>query len=203
MPITQIVPLFAKNLVTGKLNIDHDIIVADLFEKFSTPEFYSDGDKFYKSKPYLHEDPVYKDLYNAIIEFVNSVTNEIFCYENTQPEITLMWATGTLTGSNIHRHYHPNSFFSGTYYPQQIDYSPIRFYTPYRPTLLPRKYETNMYNAYCIPFQPKQGDIVLFPSDLEHDTHENLEDEMRLSIAFNVFLKGEFGDERLLSKLSI
>jgi uncharacterized protein (TIGR02466 family) len=203
MTIKQIIPLFAKHLISGKLDVDHKNIELDLNEKFSTLEYYSEGDKFYKSSPYLHREDAYKELSNSIIHFVNTITNDVFCYESLQPEITLMWATGTTKGSNIHRHYHPNSFFSGVYYPQKIDYAPIRFYTPYRPALLPTKYANNMYNAYCIPYHPTQGDIIIFPSDLEHDTHENLEDDIRLSVAFNIFFKGEYGNEGQLSKLSL
>ena len=202
MPITEIIPLFPKLLVTGKLSLDNNVLIADLKKKFSQDNLQSEN-KFSKTEPYLHNESVYRELVQQIIKFVNDVTNNIFEYENTVPEITLMWGTCSEKGENVHRHYHPNSFFSGVYYPQDIEYSPIRFYTPYHQMLLPRKRASNIHNAHCIPIQPSQGDVFLFPSELEHDTLENFLEEKRFSIAFNIFFKGDYGDDSVLTTLKI
>jgi uncharacterized protein (TIGR02466 family) len=202
MSITEIIPLFPKLLITGKLSLDNDALITDLKKKFSQGDLKGEN-TFSKTDPYLHNESVYQELVQQIIKFVNDVTNDIFEYENAIPEITLMWGTCSEKDRNVHRHYHPNSFFSGVYYPQDIEYAPIRFYTPYLQMLLPRKRANNIHNAHCIPIQPKQGDIFLFPSELEHDTIENFLEENRLSIAFNIFFKGSYGDDSVLTTLKI
>jgi len=114
-----------------------------------------------------------------------------------------MWDIGLPQYRGIHKHCHPNSVFSGVYYPQDVEYSSLRLYTPHRKILLPKKTQSNIFNCYCVPVKPRQGDIILFPSELEYDTEENSHNEMRISIAFNVFFKGEFGSESMLSYLKI
>ena len=204
MPITNVVPLFPKVLTQGKLVVNNDMLTKDILSKFEDNKKSNKNEtSFFSTDPYLHNELIYKELSDAILNFVNLTTSEIFQYDEITPEISLMWATVSKKNQNIHRHYHPNSLFSGTYYPQHINYAPIRFYTPYRNMLLPRKKETNMFNTHAASFVPTQGDIFLFPSELEHDTDRNNECENRISIAFNIFIRGKFGDDSILSSLTI
>ena len=204
MEILNVMPLFPKTTIVGKLgDIDNDILLTDINTKFEDKRYYKEYDKFYSSDPDLHTEMCYKNLSETIISFVNKVSSEVFYYVNLNPKITLMWATGTLPGTTIHRHYHPNSFFSGVYYPQDITYSSIRFKNPHNPTLFPRFSCHNLYNSTSIEYQPQQGDVILFPSELEHDTLPNCSDEMRISIAFNIFFTGEYGDYQNLSHLKL
>ena len=203
MPITDITPLFPKLLIQGKLVVNNDIIISDVKDRFVKENRNKNSDAFFTSSPHLHKELIYDQLSDAILKFVNLSATEIFCYDEILPEISLMWATVSGPGESVHKHYHPNSLFSGVYYPQNIEYSSIRFYTPYKTMLLPRKKESNIFNSHSISFKPTQGDIFLFPSDLEHDTEENTDNENRISIAFNVFFRGKFGDDSILSSLTI
>lgn len=42
----------------------------------------------------------------------------------------------------------------------------------------------------AVPVQPAEGMLVIFPSWLEHSVEENKSDDLRISLAFNVFLEG-------------
>jgi len=204
MHIVNVMPLFPKTTIVGKLtDVDTDFIINNLKETFKDDKYFSKYDLFYSTDPYLHKEEKYLPLTKQILNFVNLVCKDIFRYSNLTPRITLMWATGTTTGSTIHRHHHPNSFFSGVYYPQDIEYSALRFSNPQKPVLFPRFDEHNLYNSTSMSYCPQQGDIVLFPSDLEHDVLPNTSPQMRLSIAFNIFFSGEFGDEKSLSFLEL
>lgn len=197
-------PLFPKTVVVGKLDtVDNNVIIDDLKEKFKDDKYFNNYDLFYSTDPYLHEDGKYKELCDTILNFIGLICKDVFTYSNLIPKITLMWATGTNTGSTIHRHHHPNSFFSGVYYPQNIEYSSIRFCNPYKPILFPKFDDHNLYNSTSMSYSPEQGDILIFPSDLEHDVLPNTSPCMRLSIAFNIFFYGEYGDTKNLSYLKL
>ena len=51
------------------------------------------------------------------------------------------------------------------------------------------KYNSNLYMSYY--FTPKEGRILIFPSDLEHEVKENKSDEDRISYSFNITLVHE------------
>lgn len=203
MPITNIVPLFPKHLFIAKIDIDNQKIVKDLESKFLDQKFYNSQDRFYNTESNLHECEIYTELCEEVLKLVKTINTDIFCYVECTPVISQMWATGCNKNSSIHKHYHPNSFFSGVYYPQAINYSPLRFYTPYKNQIVPKKATSNPHNAFIMPFYPEQGNLVLFPSDLEHDTESNTTDQIRLSVAFNIFLKGNLGENILHTGLSI
>jgi Rps23 Pro-64 3,4-dihydroxylase Tpa1-like proline 4-hydroxylase len=48
---------------------------------------------------------------------------------------------------------------------------------------------------------PEEGDIVLFPSTLTHEVENVIADDTRVSLAFNSFIKGTFGDKGSLTEL--
>ena len=49
------------------------------------------------------------------------------------------------------------------------------------------KYQTSFYNTYH--FSPTEGQMLIFPSDLEHEVKTNESEEDRISYSFNVDLK--------------
>jgi len=205
MPITEVIPLFPSTLVVGDISdVDNDKIVNYLLDSFKDYKSEVVDNTFYKSDAYLHKEEVFKPLVEQIYKFVKLTMDDVFEYKDLSPQITLMWATGMGTGDTIHRHYHPNSLYSGVYYPQnRIDYSPLRFYTPKRPMLMPSVKRDNMYNSFCMNITPKQNMIVLFPSYLEHDTVPCEQNDLRLSVAFNIMFTGTYGEEETLTKLTL
>lgn len=205
MPITDVIPLFPRTIVTGKSGeIDNDKIVNHLLIKFKDEKYYSQSNNFYTSESNLHEQELFKPLANSMLKFVKTSMVEVFKYEELDPYITLMWAVGIPKNCNIHKHYHPNSLYSGVYYPQQVDdYANINFYTDRKNMFLPRKTQNNNLNAWSFSITPEQGSMILFPSDLEHDTDRSDQDELRLSIAFNFLFHGKFGDVQSLTNLEL
>ena len=49
----------------------------------------------------------------------------------------------------------------------------------------------------------KTGDIVLFPSSLTHMVETKEGDNTRVSLAFNVFIKGTIGNNKQLTELKL
>jgi ectoine hydroxylase-related dioxygenase (phytanoyl-CoA dioxygenase family) len=71
---------------------------------------------------------------------------------------------------------------------------------PYPKTIDLDVVDYNIYNCQSWSITPKNNDIILFPSMLEHSSEPNRTDIPRYCIAFNVFVRGTFG---ILHKLDI
>ena len=50
-------------------------------------------------------------------------------------------------------------------------------------------------NAETYVVDLKEGTIVIFPSHLEHSVEKNWSPERRYSLAFNFYVRGDFGKE--------
>jgi hypothetical protein len=50
-------------------------------------------------------------------------------------------------------------------------------------------------------FNVKTGGIVMFPSSLTHHVESVVADNVRVSLAFNSFIKGTFGNSQALTEL--
>ena len=59
----------------------------------------------------------------------------------------------------------------------------------------------NIFNSTSWWFTVKTGDIVLFPSSLTHMVETKDGDNVRTSLAFNVFVEGKIGDNKGLTEL--
>jgi len=138
-------------------------------------------------------------------ESVQEYVKEIYApkYEVT-PYITQSWANFTQKGQWHHRHEHPNSFMSGVFYVQAVkDTDKIFFYkNGYQQIKLPTD-NFNLYNSESWWLGVQTGQLILFPSHLTHMVQTVTTDETRISISFNVFLKGYIGDDLQLTGLHL
>ena len=106
-------------------------------------------------------------------------------------KITNMWAIINKGGAANLRHHHGNSTLSAAYYvraPQES--GDIVFYDP-RPAPVyshPKSLEPNYLNAMVNSISPVEGSLVLFPSYLDHSVNENISNEERIVISFNISL---------------
>ncbi len=104
-------------------------------------------------------------------------------------KINNMWAIINTGGSANLRHQHGNSTISGAYYVRAPkDSGDIVFYDP-RPAPIyshPNVESPNLLNAQVNSITPKEGALVLFPSYLDHSVNENLSNEERIVISFNI-----------------
>ena len=109
--------------------------------------------------------------------------------EKQTAKINNMWAIINTGGSANLRHQHGNSTISGAYYVRAPKNSgDIVFYDP-RPAPVyshPNVITPNLLNAQVNSISPKEGALVLFPSYLDHSVNENLSNEERIVISFNI-----------------
>lgn len=119
-------------------------------------------------------------------------------------KITQSWVNYTEQGRHHHRHTHPNSFLSGVFYIQaNSDRDKIHFFknTYQQIKFIPQ--EWNLWNSDSWWFEVEAGDLILFPSSLEHMVQTVTHPETRISLSFNTFPVGYVGDQTELTGLEI
>lgn len=121
--------------------------------------------------------------------------------ESAQFYITQSWASYTNPGEKHQPHFHKNSLFSGVFYFQGEE-GPIQFQTGERRFSLSFQYESMVpQNSETWLISPQVGKLVLFPSSLRHEVLINKSSIQRISLSFNTFASGEFGETHRSDKL--
>ena len=153
---------------------------------------------------YLLNEPPFKKLKKDLDVMVKDYFNKVVAGKHIVPYITQSWTNYTKQNQFHHRHSHANSFVSGVLY---IDVDPevdrIYFYNKSQPTIKVEVSEYNLYNSPSWWFPISTGRVVLFPSDTVHEVKIKEKDNERISLAFNVFIKGKLGNARELTELKI
>jgi uncharacterized protein (TIGR02466 family) len=140
-----------------------------------------------------------EELYLRIQDYFSKVLSTT---ENVIPYITQSWLNYTETNQYHHKHAHPNSLVSGVFYINcHEEYDKIKFFNDNYKTIKPEVKEWNMWNSESWWFPVKTGDIILFPSSLIHMVETKQGDNTRISLAFNVFIKGTVGNNKNLTEL--
>jgi len=121
----------------------------------------------------------------------------------TEFYITQSWVNYNPPQSGHHGHKHPNSIISGVFYIEGKDIS-INFGRTLDLLHLGLKYKNyNNYNSTSFEVGVKKNRLVLFPSTLNHSVKTNVSSITRVSLSFNTFVKGEFGQLNNLDYLKL
>ena len=109
--------------------------------------------------------------------------------------ITGMWSNILRKGEYFKPHTHSNNILSGVFYTKSDMAAAIQFTDP-RPQVgvfYPDVKEWTKSNSSLWYFPSTQNRMILFPSWLQHHVPVNESNNDRISIAFNVMLKGTIG----------
>ena len=137
---------------------------------------------------------------NEVVFFINSISYKIkktmedmgWDLIKNKVEITNMWSIINNRGSSNSTHIHSNCYLSAAYYVKAPkNCGDIVFHDPREGKLIrkPKMSHSNNLNAEEVNIQPQAGMLVLFPSYLYHSVRENLSDNERTVISFNIDLK--------------
>jgi uncharacterized protein (TIGR02466 family) len=122
----------------------------------------------------------------------------------TTPYITQSWLNYTETNQYHHKHAHPNSLVSGVFYINCDEkFDKIKFFKEDYKTIKQEIKDWNLWNSESWWFPVKTGDIILFPSSLTHMVETKEGTNTRISLAFNVFIKGTVGNNKNLTELHL
>ena len=111
-------------------------------------------------------------------------------------EITGMWGNILKPGETHPPHTHSNNFLSGVFYLESDAETGIIFSDP-RPAadvLVPRKKTKTNENSNLLSYISKQNRLIIFPSWLVHWVPINKSKRDRISISFNIQIKGQVGE---------
>jgi len=147
------------------------------------------------SDDFIIEDNV--PIQNFISKF-NNLLPKIFINQMgidkklTNIKILNMWSV--VNGKNTFntKHNHPNSYFSAAYYIKtNEDSGHIKFFDPKEVKTMysPALGELNDLSTNIVRIKPEEGKLLLFPSYLHHAVEENISDEDRIVISFNLDIK--------------
>ena len=147
------------------------------------------------------------DVFSSFVKQIYSVTKkmcETYAYDYKKIDITSMWINVSEPNASHPPHTHSNNVFSGVWYPcENINTSRIHFIDP-RPQanqLTPKRKKSNSNNGGIVGFPSEKDNMYMFPAWLMHWVPPT--PNKRISISFNVILRGEYGEENTLQNANI
>jgi uncharacterized protein (TIGR02466 family) len=151
----------------------------------------------------LHTMSYFRNLKDNILKLNKTILDDLD-YEYEDLIITNMWANIMSSGGSHPPHTHSNNFLSGVFYLKtDTDSSPILFFDP-RPqanVIVPRKKENNWENSNIAMFNPTENTGLIFPSWLQHFVPTSKGE--RISISWNILIKGHYGEPNTLQNAYI
>jgi len=151
---------------------------------------------------YILNNKAFTGLKNQLNIIIKDYFDKIVCDDNLKPYITQSWLNYTNKNQYHHTHRHPNSFVSGVFYIDADENNDkIKFWKDGYSAIQPDPKEYNLYNSTSWWFNVKSCQVILFPSSLTHCVEVKEGTNTRISLAFNVFVKGKIGNERNLTEL--
>jgi uncharacterized protein (TIGR02466 family) len=198
----EIFPLFPTPIYFSKLNreLTHEELL--IINKTKLDVYKNEGNTT-SNENYILNNKSFKNLKEELDLKVQDYFNKIICPAGSiTPYITQSWINFTEKNQYHHKHSHNNSFISGVFYINCDEkFDKIYFNKRDYERISPKVKEYNVFNSSSWWFSVKTGNIILFPSSLEHKVETKETDNTRISLAFNVFIKGKIGDNKRLDEL--
>jgi len=190
---TEVIPLFSSPVYVTVDDTMPNIMGA--VENFVFQNFagYNLGSQTVEQQ-ILDKVPDFKDwLKEHVDEYVFGVQGIDPLSHTT--EFTCSWVNCHQHMERAQDHSHRNSLYSGVVYlDTHNNCGDIMFMDQRHRHLDPRRTATNVYNAKSWRLTPEQGMILIFPSELVHCVEPNMDHNRRYSLAFNVMVKGNYGN---------
>ena len=144
-------------------------------------------------------DPKYQILaervYQELCEFFYGVMQ---AREHISIAFTESWFNKTERGQRHHRHWHPNSIYSGiVYLAGDETEGRTRFISSQYETVEYNTANSNIYNSKSWSIDPVVGNMLIFPSNVEHLVEDYNSDTPRITLSFNTFLQGVINQDPL------
>jgi hypothetical protein len=152
---------------------------------------------------FLFKNNKFKRIEEILFKYVNQYKNEILKIDNNL-RVVHSWAT--INDNTNHRsHAHKNSFISCSFYVENEGNNKLIFSVE-KSTLEKCHYldykikEFNWFNSATWTININKGDIVIFLSDL---FHQSINEGKKTMIGANYFLTGEIGNKKSYTYLKI
>jgi uncharacterized protein (TIGR02466 family) len=196
--------IFPTPIYISKLNRELTPLELKFVDKSKKDFYKNDGNITSNNNYILNEKPfanIKKELDLRVQDYFDKVISPA---NNITPYITQSWLNYTEKNQYHHKHAHPNSLVSGVFYINcHEEHDKIKFFNDNYNTIKLEVKDWNLYNSETWWFSVKTGDVILFPSSLTHMVESKQGDNTRISLAFNVFIKGTVGNNKSLTELHL
>jgi uncharacterized protein (TIGR02466 family) len=200
---SEIISIFPTPVYTTKLNRELNKEELNLIQENKSKTTKNEGNTSSKDS-YILNNEKFKNLKEELNLIIQDYFDKVISpANNITPYITQSWLNYTETNQYHHKHEHPNSLISGIFYINCNEkFDKIKFFKMFNYEMIkPDVKKWNIWNSESFWFSVKTGDIVLFPSSLTHMVENKQGDNTRISLAFNVFIKGVVGSDEGLTEL--
>ena len=194
--------IFPTCFTTGSTNREFTKNELDFFDSYQgeTKRNYGNSRTI---NSYILDELEMQDLKNICLEHLKYYMEKIYKNSNLDVYITQSWLNYSNKNDYHHKHYHANSFLSGVMYINTNDNDVISLHTINKPSfqIVGTSYDVLNATNWILPVKNK--DIIIFPSNIEHNVPTVNGDKTRISLAFNTFIKGTLGDSQILTELKL
>lgn len=196
--------IFPTPIYFSELERDFTKKELKFFEKNKSTTYANEGNTT-SDDNYILNNSELEELKSEVMVAVQKYIDNVLSFKPTvTPYITQSWLNFTEVGQYHHKHAHPNSIVSGVIYVNADEENDkIYFYNDSYKQIKPEINEWNLFNSESWYFTVKTGQVILFPSHLTHMVQTKAGDNTRISLAFNVFLKGNIGINKDLTELKL
>jgi uncharacterized protein (TIGR02466 family) len=193
------VPIYLSNLSRPFLKKEHTFFAKAMKSHNANEGNITSDDNYILNKPAM------KDIKKILNQHIKIYFDKVYDTKNKiKPYITQSWLNVTNEKQYHHIHNHPNSLVSGVlsiHADKQNDN--IKFCRDRDRheiiKLMPKAF--NWFNSESWVYPVSSGKLVMFPSSTTHTVDLKKGNNARMSLAFNVFVKGTFGNQRALTEL--
>ena len=204
-PIVQ--PIFPIPIVVSQLERDYTDEERKFFAKQNSKQQRNIGNSM-SANNYILEEPELAGIKSEIEVVLKEYMDNIICptQEDNELYITQSWMNWTRPGEWHHKHNHSNSYLSGVFYvdADEANDKIVFINDRYSTIKIPAK-ETNHFNTETWDFTTRTGLLVIFPSYLQHMVEMKAQNQKktRISLAFNMFVRGTLGANKSLTELKL
>tara|TARA_A100000172_G_scaffold56052_1_gene36103 strand:+ start:1569 stop:2189 length:621 start_codon:yes stop_codon:yes gene_type:complete len=146
-----------------------------------------------------------KEINEFIKSQCHNYLDKVICPKNNiELYVTQSWLNYTKENQYHHQHSHPNSIISGVFYFDcNKENDKIKFlntdYQQISPEINDSKF--NLWNSTSWWFPVETGQLIMFPSYIDHKVDNKKGNNIRISLAFNTFYKGVLGQNNSATEL--
>ena len=186
------VPVFEQKINNYKdFNSQLENYIYDLKKKDPQGQKKSNAGGWHSPFFNMKESELIKKFISSFNNSLAEIMTEHMGWKINKEKIMIldMWSIVNTKNTFNVQHTHPNSLMSAAYYVKAKKNSgQIKFYDPKEMKVMyhPPIQNYNKISAEIIKIEPEEGKLILFPSYLNHSVEENLSDEDRVVISFNV-----------------
>ncbi|REJ66565.1 MAG: hypothetical protein DWQ31_14050 [Planctomycetota bacterium] len=183
---TMIINIFPKPVYSAPSGLAPEYLVqlAEAMEPQYRPR--QQASCFWQTEGNLQEQEVFAPLVELGVERAKAFMSELGFVE-TNFYVTQMWGNKYQQKELIPPHVHNNSFLSGVLYVQFSEGSGNTYFAEqYDSDLQIEIKQPTIYTVGEQAVPAKQGDLVMFRSNIPHSNYPNRHDDDRITIAFNM-----------------